>query len=317
MTNNSKNYLSMVDRSKMILEQYKLLWQTRAKMSARLLRIDGILIDIGLLAKKQGLSTTGATSTKKTDRQIAGEQSFHVENILKSYYLEEDDTTSFDIVDYNMTDYLSGNIKDSIKKMQLIYDTASALITKTPTALNEFNLATTDMAELQSDIAILNGASALPSKMKSDNKAVTKQINTKFALLRVEIDGLDVNMNTFTKTQSEFTDAYFTGRRLVNTGVGHKTAEVALMPEHFEAVLGNKYTVGDVLTIRNHSDFSLQYGFTDTPEILPTTMKNLDGGADIKVTVEMNATGNIGHWLVLHNAHDMDDVNATVLVAKA
>ena len=316
MTNNSKNYLSMVDRTKLILDQYKLLWQTRAKMCARLLRIDGIVTDIDILAKKQGLSTGGATGTKKTDRQIAGEQSFHVENILKSYYLEEDDEMNYDIVDYNMTAYLQGNIKDSIKKMQFIYDTANAIITKTPTALNEFNLAATDMAELQADIDVLNGVSAIPSKMISDNKAVTKKINAKFALLRAEMDGLDVNLNTFAKTQSEFTDAYFSGRRIVNSGVGHKTAEVALMPEHFEAVLGDKYNLGDILTIRNHSDFSVQYGFTNTPDVLPTTMKSLDGGADIKVTVEMDATGNIGHWLVLHNAHEMDDVNVTVLVAK-
>jgi len=316
MTINSKNYLSMVDRSQMVLNDYKTLWSNRAKMAARVARILGLETDLDLLAKQQGLSTGGATKTKKTDRDLAGDQAFHVENILKSYYLEEDDTTNYDIVDFCMTDYVSGDIKESIKKMQLIYDTAAAIIKETPTALDEFNLAATDMADLKSAIDELNGVSGLPFKMRSDNKAITKQINEKLAALRAEMKGLDVNVNTFTKTQSAFSDAYFAGRKIVNTGVGHKTAEVALMPEQTEAVLGDAYTVGDKLTIRNHSAFPVDYGLSHDPNVVPTVMKSLAGMTDILLTVVLDETGNFGHWLMLRNPHDMDDVNVTVLVAK-
>ena len=316
MTINSKNYLTMVDRSQMVLNDYKTIWTNRAKMAARIARIVGLETDIEVLAKHQGLSTGGATKTKKTDREVAGDQSFHVENILKSYYLEEDDETNFDIVDFCMTDYVSGDIKESIKKMKLIYDTAAAIIKKTPTALDEFNLAATDMDDLKTAIDVLSDVSGLPMKMRSDNKAITKQINEKFAALRAEMTGLDVNVNTFTKTQSAFSDAYFAGRRIVNSGVGHKTAEVALMPVQSEAVLGDEYTVGDKLTIRNHCAFSVEYGLTHDPNVVPTVMKSLAGMNDVQVTVELDSTGSFGHWLMLRNPHDMDDVNVTVLVAK-
>ena len=285
-------------------------------MAARVTRIIGIETDIDALAKKQGLSTKGATGTKKTDREVAGDQAFHVENIVKSYYLEENDETNFDIINYSLSDYTHGSIKESIKKMQQIYDTAAAIIKANPTALDEFNLASTDMAELKADIDTLNGVSAVPLKMRSDNKAITKQINAKLALLRTEMNGLDVNVNTFTKTQPDFTDAYFAGRRIVNSGVGHKTAMVALMPEQTEAVLENEYTVGDKLTIRNHSAFPVDFGFTNDPKVVPAVMQSLAGNADIQVTVGLDATGNFGHWLMLRNPHDMDDVNVTVLVAK-
>ena len=82
MTINSKNYLTMVDRSQMVLNDYKTIWTNRAKMAARIARIVGLETDIEVLAKQQGLSTGGATKTKKTDREVAGDQSFHVENIL-------------------------------------------------------------------------------------------------------------------------------------------------------------------------------------------------------------------------------------------
>ena len=316
MTNNVKNYNTMVDRTQLILTNNNTLWSGKPKMVTKIANITAIQTAITVLGKKQGLSTGGATGTKKTDRVTAGLQAFHVEKIIQSFYLDNKDQVSYDMIDFSITDYTSGNIKDSIKKMNQVYDIAEAIIIKTPLALTDFNLADTDMAELKTDIDSLTGISPLPSTMRSTNKAITKEINIQMGLLRTAMNGLDVNMNTFTKTQPAFTDVYFAGRRIVNTGVGHKTAEVALMPEQTEAVLGSKYSVGDVLTIRNKSAFTLHYGFSNDAAVTPANMKTLDGMTDIKVTVELDSTGNFGHWLVLHNPHDMDDVDVTVLVAK-
>ena len=316
MTNNVKNYNSMVDRTQLTLANNNTLWSGKPKMVTKIGEITTIQTAITELGKKQGVSTGGATGTKKTDRVTAGLQAYHVEKILQSYYLDIKDTVSYDMIEYSVSDYTQGNIKDSIKKMSQVYDLAAAIILKTPTALTDFNLATTDMAELKTDIDAVTKISPLPSTMKSTNKAITKEINIQMGLLRAAMNGLDVNMNTFTKTQPAFSDVYFAGRRIVNTGVGHKTAEVALMPEQTEAVLGNKYTVGDVLTIRNKSAFALHYGLTHDAAVTPTNMKTLEGMTDIKVTVELDSTGNFGHWLVLHNPHDMDDVDVTVLLAK-
>jgi len=316
MTNNVKNYNSMVDRTQLIMVTNNKLWNGKPKMVTKVAGILAIQTTLSELGKKQGLSTGGATGTKKTDRVTAGLQSFHVENILKSYYLDINDQVSYDLIAYNITDYTSGNIKDSIKKMNQVYDTAAALLVKTPTALADYNLEDTDMAELKSDIDALSTASPLPSTMRSTNKAITKEINVQMGLLRTAMNGLDVNMNTFIKSQPSFTDVYFAGRRIVNTGVGHKTAEVALMPEQTEAILGDKYTVGDVLTIKNNSAFSMEYGLTKDPAVTPIKLTTLLGMTNVKVTVALDDSGDFGHWLILHNPHDMDDVNVTVLVAK-
>ena len=317
MTNNVKNYNSMVDRTQLTLANNNTLWSGKPKMVSKIAEITSIQTAINVLGKKQGVSTCGATGTKKTDRVVAGLQAYHIEKILQSYYLDIKDQVSYDIIEYSVSDYTSGNIKDSIKKMNQVYDIAAAIIIKSPLALKDFNLVDTDMAELKTDIDAVTTISPLPSTMRAANKAITKEINVQMRLLRTAMNGLDVNMNTFTKTQPAFSDVYFASRKIVNTGVGHKTAEVALMPEQTEAVLGNKYTVGDVLTIRNKSAFAMQYGLTHDAAITPTNMKSLEGNAEIKITVELDSTGDFGHWLVLHNPHDLDDVDVTVLVAKA
>ena len=203
-----------------------------------------------------------------------------------------------------------------IKNMSLIYDTAAAILIATPTAFAGYNLETTDMADLKLAIEDLKNSVPVQTTMKSGNKAITKELKSNFKLLRKEMTKLDSNINTYAKKNPEFVNVYTNGRRIVQVGIGHKTAEVALMPEHFEAVLGKEYTLGDVLTIRNHSAFSVQYGFTNTPEILPIILKSLEGGGEIRVTVERDDSGSFGHWLILNNQHDLDDVNVTVLLAK-
>jgi|GEM_PF-1335094 len=316
MTNNVKNYNSMVERTQLTMQNNNTLWSGKPKMVTKIGEITAIQTALNVLSKKQGVSTGGATGTKKTDRVVAGLQSFHLQKILQSFYLDIKDQVSYDTIEFSVSDYTQGNIKDSIKKMNQVYDLVTAINIKSPLALKDFNLSDTDIAELKTDIDAVTAISPLPSTMKSTNKAITKEINVQMRLLKNAMDGLDVNMNTFTKTQPAFSDVYFAGRRIVNTGVGHKTAEVALMPEQTEAVLGNKYTVGDVLTIRNKSAFAMQYGLTHDAAVLPTKMMSLEGNTEIKMTVELDSTGNFGHWLVLHNPHDMDDVDVTVLLAK-
>ena len=103
---------------------------------------------------------------------------------------------------------------------------------------------------------------------------------------------------------------------MVQTGVGHLTEEVALMPEQHEALLGLKYTLGDSFTIRNHSAFVAEYGITNTPGVLPVTRQRIEGNADVHVEITKDNAGSFGHWLVIYNPNEFDDVNLTVLVAK-
>ncbi len=80
---------------------------------------------------------------------------------------------------------------------------------------------------------------------------------------------LDSNVNTYSRISAKFVADYTNGRRMVQTSVGHKTADVALMPVHFEAVLGKDYTVGDTLTLRSHSPFKAKYGYRYRRLVIP------------------------------------------------
>ena len=316
MTRNQNGYTTMGSRTLLILDNYNKLWSGKVKTADKITKITGLLTIITDLSKAQGLNTSGATDTKNSNRVEASTQALHVEHILKSYYDDNDDAINFSKIDFNYTKFAYGDIDTSIKDMLLVYDTAAAILIATPTAFDGYNMETTDMADLKLAIDNLKKSVPVQTTMKSGNKAITKELKENFKLLRKEMTKLDSNINTYAKKNPEFVSVYTNGRRIVQVGVGHKTAEVALMPEHFEAVLGKEYTLGDVLTIRNHSAFSVQYGFTNTPEILPTILKSLEGGEDIRVTVERDDSGSFGHWIVLHNQHDLDDVNVTVLLAK-
>ena len=316
MTQNQLIYRAMTNRSISILNDNKKYWTTKLKTANRITVVNSLHVKLDLLAKQQGLSTGGATGTKNTQRVVSGLQASHVESILKSYYRDINDTTNYNIIDFSMTDFVQGNIENSVDDMQLIYDTAAAILLKTPTAFDDYNMEATDMAELQADIDALNDSTVVPSKMKSSNKTITKEILTTYGLLRTEMEGLDDNIATYKKSQPEFVSNYTNGRRLVQVGVGHKTAEVALMPVHFESVMGMDYTLGDTLTIKNKSAFNLKWGLTNNPKVLPTELHDLDGGTDIKVPIVKDANGTFGHWLILHNANELDDVNATILLAK-
>ncbi|MEI6185063.1 MAG: hypothetical protein WCP65_05990, partial [Bacteroidota bacterium] len=307
---------TMGSRTLLILNNYNKIWSGKIKTADKITKISDLLTIITDLAKAQGLNTSGATDTKNNNRVAASTQALHVEHILKSYYDDTDDATNLAKIDFNYTTFAYGDIDTSIKNMSLIYDTAAAILIATPTAFAGYNLETTDMADLKLAIEDLKNSVPVQTTMKSGNKAITKELKSNFKLLRKEMTKLDSNINTYAKKNPEFVNVYTNGRRIVQVGIGHKTAEVALMPEHFEAVLGKEYTLGDVLTIRNHSAFSVQYGFTNTPEILPIILKSLEGGGEIRVTVERDDSGSFGHWLILNNQHDLDDVNVTVLLAK-
>jgi len=73
---------------------------------------------------------------------------------------------------------------------------------------------------------------------------------------------------------------------------------------------------GDTLTIKNHSAFTAEYGLTNTPAVLPVSRQKIEAHTDVKVVITKDNTDNFGHWLVIHNPNELDDVNVTILVAK-
>jgi len=316
MTSNQNIFQTMTTRTLVTMDANVGFWKLKLKTKGKVDKVRTIATEIDTLAKQQGHSTSGATDTKNDQRITAAIQALFVDDVLKSYYEDNDDKLNAAIIDFTMSDFTKGTVKHSITNMQLVCDTAAAIILKTPTALDEFNLSITDLPDLQTAIDLLSAVVPTQSVMKSGNKTITADIAKKFVELRAAMTGLDTNVNTYSKISSKFVDDYTNCRRMVQTGVGHVTAEAALMPIHFEALLGKSYTIGDVLTIKNHSLFNAKYGFTNTPEVLPIVLKDIEGGAVVKETIVKDDKGSFGHWLVVYNPNDMDDVDITVLVAK-
>lgn len=316
MTRNTLIYITMVNRTIVIMNDNNIIWKTKSKTSEKVTDIKTLATEIADLNKQQGKSTKGATDTKNDERHTTGAQAEHVSSMLQSYYDDANDKKNLAIVKFSITDFVQSNIEDAVKNMQLIYDIAAAIIDKTPTALDVYNFEPTDLTELQADIDSLKIAVPTQSVMRSTNKTITAAIKTKVRLLRDKVNSLDINIGTYKKRYSSFVSDYTNGRRMVQTGVGHLTEHVALMPEQHEALLGLKYTLGDSFTIRNHSAFVAEYGITNTPGVLPVTRQRIEGNADVHVEITKDNAGSFGHWLVIYNPNEFDDVNLTVLVAK-
>jgi len=316
MTTNQSIYLAMANRSMAILNNKSSIWTGKLRTKARVDKVQSIIDTISDLFKQQGLRTRGATDDKDNQRLITSNKALHIDNVLKSYYDDIEDTKNMGIIDFSFSDFMYSSMQSSITDMELVYETAAAIVAKTPTAFADYNVGTTEIPDLKVSIDLLKGVVPVSSTMKSGNKTVTAEINVQYDLLRKAFISLDPNIGTFIVVEPEFVKLYNNGRRQVQTSGGHTTATVALMPAHTEAVLGKKYTLGDVMTIKNTSLFPAQYGFTDNPDVLPTVMKELAGSGEVKETIVADAKGSFGHWLVVHNASAFDDVNVSVSVAK-
>ncbi len=316
MTQNTLIYIAMTNRTVVIMDTNDGIWLTKTKTAEKVDSIKLLVKDIGGLQKLQGKSTKGATDNKNDERKVSSIQAEHVTNILKSYYYDEKDKKNLAIVQFSHTDFVQSNAEVAESNMQLVHDMAAAIVLTTPTALDVYNFEPTDLAELQADIASLKEAVPTQTVMKTENKTITAEIKTKMGQLREVMNSLDTNVNTYKKKHSSFVSDYTFGRRMVQTGGGHLTEVLALMPEQHEALLGQKYTLGDTLTIKNHSDFTVEFGFTNNPAILPTVRQSVEGNTEFKALITKDTEGSFGHWLVVLNPNEFDDVNVTVFVAK-
>jgi len=301
MTQAQENYQDMTNITLGVMESNDGEWTTDVTTASRLNDVTTTLANINVLDKKQGLNAKGATAAE------------HIDDGLIAYYESKNDQTNLAIIKYTHSDFVHCSFSEGYKRMNLVQSTAAGIAIAN---LIPFKILTTDISELGVSLGLLKDAAPANRLMKVTNKAITKAINEQFKILKPQMKKLDSSVNTYKKSSPTFVSEYKIGRKIIHYGKGHTTAELNLMPIETESVLGNKYTVGDVLTIRNHSDFTVHYGLTDTPDILPTVMQSLESNTDIKVTVEKDAKDSFGHWLIVHNPNEFDDVSVTVLLAK-
>jgi len=314
MTTGQDNYAVMVDVATGIMDKNNAKWNADTKVSAAVVNVKLTRKTIGELAGIQGSSATGATMSKNTNWQVAAIQTEHICSGLKSFYDDTDDETSYAVIDFNNTDFEYGKAIEVVKRMQIVQDVAALI----PIAsLLPFKVLATEITDQQ--IAIDNFKGSIPTGkvLKTEKKAATKQLRSCFTILRKQMKKLDNLMGNRKISDPTFFDTYTNGRKIYNSGKGHVTELLDLMPEHFEAILGKKIEIGDSVTIRVHGAFGASVGLTDTPGVLPTSgLINVDGDTDIKLKVPEDFGGKFGHWLVINNHNLLDDVSVTVLLAK-
>ncbi len=313
MTQAQENYQDMTNITLGVMESNNGEWTKDVTTSSRLNDVTTTLNNIKVLDNKQGLNAKGATKTKNTLWAECATTAEHIDDGLIAYFESKNDETNLAIIKFTHTEFVHCSFSDGFKRMSLVHSTAAGI----PIAnLIPFKVVATDISEFAVSLGLLKDAAPANRLMKVTNKAITKAINEQFKILKPQMKKLDSSVNTYKKDSPTFVSEYKIGRKIIHYGKGHTTAELHLMPVETESVLGNKYTVGDVMTIRNHSDFTIHYGYTDTPDILPTVMQSLESNTDIKVTIEKDAKDSFGHWLIVHNPNEFDDVSVTVLLAK-
>jgi len=314
MTTGQDNYAVMVDVATGVMDRNNAKWNADTKISAVVVDVKLKRKTIDELAGIQGTSAAGATMSKNTFWQVAAAKTEHICSGLKSYYDDTDDETSYAVIDFNNTDFEYGKGMEVVKRMQIIQDVAALI----PIAsLLPFKILATEITDHQIAINEFKGSIPKGKILKTEKKAATKQLRVCFTLLRKQMKKLDNLMGTRKVGEPTFFDAYTNGRKIFNSGKGHITEHLDLMPEQFESIMGKKIENGDTLTIRVYGAYGASIGLTDTPSVLPTTgMKIIDGDTELKLKVPDDFGGKFGHWLVINNHNLLDDVSVTVLLAK-
>ena len=315
MTKAQGNYKTMTGVSFAVLENNNAIWSTNTTTSKKVLNAKTIIGEIEALEKQHGLNLKGATGTKNSSWLVAAKSADHVNCGLKAYYDDKEDKTNLAIINFSYTELATCSIDDAIKRMELIQKKAEGIAIAD---LLDFKVVAADITGLNVDILALKKDAPANAVLQVTNKEITAAINAKFKLLKPCMRKLDTNINIYKRDQPDFVELYSFSRRTKNIGKGHLTAEGDIMPEHFDIFLGKKISIGDVLTVRNHSAFDAKITITDTPEILELDMlKELPANDEVKFEVPKDFNGLFGHWVMVYNPNKFDDVSVTILVAKA
>ncbi len=313
MTNGQTNYSNMTDVTIAIVDENAGLWTGNPKFSKRVDDVKLSVADIDIIAGVQRKKSTGATTTKEELWAIAAIKTEHIIDGLKPYFSDKDDKINLEAVSYSISSYNKGNSDNSLKIMQLIYGIGEPLVAA---ELVPFGIEVGEIADQL--IAINKFGKAKPTKkvMTSTSKTATKELRSAYKLLRYRVGQLDLMVNTKKSTAPTFVEKYDFGRKIIHAGKGHVTEEVVLMPDHMEALLGKKFKAGDIITIRNHSDFPVTVGLTDTPELFPDSNLVIEGYKEARLKVPEDFNCIFGHWLMVNNPSHFDDVSITILLAK-
>src|SRR3989339_2142897 len=313
MTDGQNNYVNMTDAVLAAMQKYNSIWTGNAKVAAAVAAVTSVNNTIKSTAGSQAQVNQGPTTNKHNLWVIAAKKADQVCAAVKAYADDINDVTLAAAINFTYKRLLRGSANEAIISMKAIHDKAAAISIN---LLTPFMITAADITELQTAITDFANATPMKRVMVSNASAATGQLPTLFTTQRSQLKKLDNLMNTYRVSQPTFVETYFNARKIINLGKSQQAVELHLLPKHFEGAFGMKINDGDTFTVRNHSATDLFVYLTDTPETLPTVQGVcVRGDVDIKLIVPKDFGGVFGHWLLLYNPSNIDDVHVTVIHA--
>ena len=316
MTDDQLNYTSMSQTvmAVMQLPQFKPIWSGNTKISAIVTIINDTMVNIAGLGGIQMDSTKGATKSEHDLWIIAANLAEHVCYGLKSYYEDQNDMTQYEFINYTISDFLYGQKTEVKTRMEKVHDTAAGIPIL---ALADFNIVAQDITDLNDGIKDFSDSQPVRGVIKANTKAATTQLPPLFTILRKNYKKLDNLIGTFKKTQVNFFEAYTNARNIINLGKVQVAEELDLMPKEYQAIFGKKLKVGYWITVRNHSQFPGVIYLTDNPENLAVQNEvTVKGEQDMKLEIPKDFKGIFGHWVMVFNPNELDNIQITVILSK-
>ena len=313
MTDNQLNTANMANAVTDVMDNNLALWTANAKITAAVNAVKGTITNINTAAGVQAQSAKGTTQSKNQLWAVAAAKAEHVCVGLKAYCDDVNDAVLAAIINFSPSDFEKGSGQVCANRMQLVHDKATGIAIAT---LTPFGIVATDITGLQT--AVTNFVNALPNRtsMVAGTSAATANLATLFSTLRTQLGKLDNLVGTMKVAQPTFVATYTNARKIINLGKTQQAVEVHLLPHHFEAEFGMKFSEGDTLTVRNHSNVPIILALTDTPNVMPTAgLRDVPPQQEFKLVVPADFGGVFGHWLMVHNPQDIEDAHVTIILA--
>jgi len=303
----------MTDSVLAVMQQFNNIWSGNAKIAAIVAAITATNTTIKATAGNQAQINAGPTTNKHKLWKDAALKADHICSGLKAYADDINDVILSASLHFTYKSFLNCPTNEAIKNMQTIHDKAASIAI---TLLAPFQITAADITGLQTAINAFSGAAPMKRVMVTNAAVATGQFPALFTTQRSQLKKLDNLISTYRIAQPTFVDTHFIARKIVDMGKTIQAVELNLLPKHFEGVFGMKISNGDTFTIRNHSKTILSVFLTDTPDVLPTTKGvTVKGDTDLKLLVPKDFGGVFGHWLVLYNPSNIDDLKVTVIHA--
>lgn len=314
MYDRQTNTLTMGKTNMKFMDDNSTVYAGNNKMIGLVTDIKGCITIIEAQAAIQSHNTTGATISQNMFWEAAAKDATHVSTGLKGYFLDINNPTQYELIDYTKTDFLRGKKATALAKMTTVHDIAAGL---TIGLLADFNIVATDITSLATSMQAFSDAEPVKRNMVEVTSGATKIIAQQFAIMRLKYKKLDLLVNGMKDAHPEFAAGYFMTRKIIDLGKGHKTADLQMAINSIETIFYNQFEVGYYFTVRNNSDVDIWIGLSSAKNQAPETeLIRVLAKTELIVSLPKSALGFTTRYFCVMNQSKIYTANVVVLMSK-